>query len=149
MNFEQSSIYKIQNIVFKLNKIAQGLLKEGIGISYGEFLILMHASSPNTSNQQDLVQLLDVSKSVVSQRIRNMVDKGLLLQILNPENRREYIIELTDKGRRCLQASYQLLLDNGMQIFSPQIDETLQPILDLLLIRLDAFASSGESAVEK
>jgi len=54
--------------------------------------------NPNCS-QEDLVNMFGQSKGNIAKILRKLEDKGFIERQTNPENRRKYMLNTTDKGR--------------------------------------------------
>jgi DNA-binding MarR family transcriptional regulator len=54
--------------------------------------------NPNCS-QDDLVNMFGQSKGNIAKILRKLEDKGFIERQTNPENRRKYMLNTTDKGR--------------------------------------------------
>lgn len=66
---------------------------------------------------QEVEQYLDTSKSLVSQRVRVLVDRGLVSQTRGRENRREIRLSLTSEGGARVETIYNALLEASDGVF--------------------------------
>jgi DNA-binding MarR family transcriptional regulator len=119
MRFTESEVYKLHEIVIRLDAYAQGVLLEPIGVTYAEFLVLMAARESRSSTHQDISGLIGASKSLVSQRVKSLEGKRMARQVVNAKNRREHFIELTPKGNETLDRAYASLLGASEGVFGP------------------------------
>jgi DNA-binding MarR family transcriptional regulator len=72
---------------------------------YGsEIHTLQMIGRQGTCNQNDLCRLLDISKSGISKFTGKLLEKGLISKEKNQSNRKEVILELTEKGRTAYRA---------------------------------------------
>jgi DNA-binding MarR family transcriptional regulator len=135
MRFSESEVYKLHEIVIRLDAYAQGVLLAPIGVTYAEFLVLMAVRESRTSTHQDISGAIGASKSLVSQRVKSLEAKRMARQVVNAKNRREHFIELTPKGNQTLDRAYASLLNASEDVFGPLGKERgrLNLILDRML----------------
>ena len=67
-------------------------------ITHAESPFLLRMRFTDKSTQKDLVDLFHVSNGYASKILRKFEDKGLITRFEDPENRRQKIVRLTDKG---------------------------------------------------
>lgn len=61
------------------------------------------------TNQDNISKYLRMDKSSVAKIVNKCVLDGLVNRSINPENRREYILSLTEKGRSAVQELIDLV----------------------------------------
>jgi DNA-binding MarR family transcriptional regulator len=110
-------VYKLHEIVIRLDTVAQRVVLVPIGLTYAEFLVLMAAKEIQRPNQQEVSKMIGASKSLVSQRVKALVGKRLLRQTVNDSNRREHRLEITRKGSEVLSAACLALLEAAHEVF--------------------------------
>jgi DNA-binding MarR family transcriptional regulator len=120
--FTHTEVYLLHEIVARLDRLARQRVLDARGISYAEFLVAMAVREIGTPTQAEVGALLDVSKSLVSQRVATLLAKDVLAQQRDPANRRQVRLALTDAGARTLEQIYQELAAQAAALF-----ETLGP----------------------
>jgi DNA-binding MarR family transcriptional regulator len=118
VKFTDSEVYKLHELVIRLDTIAQKEVLAPIGLTYAEFLVLMAVREIPQPRQQDVSEMIGASKSLVSQRVKALAEKRLLRQAVNRDNRREHRLELTRKGSEVLGAAYAALLEAAHGVFA-------------------------------
>lgn len=68
-------------------------------ITSTENYILMYLFSKDNITQDEIADYYAVDKGSISKMIRSLQDKGYISKTVNPENRRENRISLTESGR--------------------------------------------------
>ena len=63
-----------------------------------EYSVLLRIRFIGKSTQRELVELFKVSGAYMAKLLRKFEDENYILRVENPENRREKIVELTEKG---------------------------------------------------
>ena len=63
---------------------------------HGVLLCIYDFKSPRT--QQDIAKRLNMNDGTIARSLRKLEDKNLIERIQNPDNRRQNLISLTDKG---------------------------------------------------
>lgn len=67
-------------------------------------LVVFQYPGPHGRSPGELARAADVSKQAVNNLLSQLDRAGYLTRVVNRENRRERIIELTDRGRAALEA---------------------------------------------
>lgn len=116
MEFTKSEIYLLHDLVFKLDKYAHTVLEKKLNLTYNHFLMLVAISLEHINNQQDIVAHMNLSKTSVSLRIKELVDENLVLQKIDPEHRRQKIISLTKKGDSLRKRAENIILNEAEQL---------------------------------
>lgn len=115
--FTETEVFLLHEIVTRLDRLARSRVLEARGISYPEFLVAMAVRELAAPNHGDVGELLDMSKSLVSQRVASLMAKGVMVQNPDRENRRQMRLELTPAGRKLLEQVYRELADQASQLF--------------------------------
>jgi DNA-binding MarR family transcriptional regulator len=115
--FTETEVFLLHEIVARLDRLARKRVLDATGLSYAEFLVAMAVNETEQPTQGEVGELLDMSKSLVSQRVSTLLTKGLLIQNRDTENRRQVRLVLTSKGRRVLGRIYEQLAGNATKIF--------------------------------
>ncbi len=118
MSFADSEVYKLNEIVILLDRFARLVLLAPYKITFNEFLVMMVARERSRPSQTEVVESLDTSKSLVSQRVRSLVGKGLIAQTYDPGSRREVHLDLTARGAKLLDEVYGTLLASADSLFA-------------------------------
>jgi len=136
--FTETEVFLLHEIVARLDRLARKRVLDAIGLSYAEFVLAMAVNEMERPTQADVGALLDMSKSLVSQRVGGLLAKGFLVQQREPENRRQVRLELTAAGRRTLETIYEQLTGAAANIFDvlgpsrPQFLQSLRRLRDAL-----------------
>ncbi len=136
--FTETEVFLLHEIGARLDRLARQRVLDAIGLSYAEFVLAMAVNEMERPTQADVGELLDMSKSLVSQRVGGLLAKGFLVQQRQPENRRQVRLELTAAGRRTLEKIYEQLAGNAANIFDvlgpsrPQFLQSLRRLRDAL-----------------
>lgn len=72
-------------------------LKE-FDLTFGEQIIIIFLSKNENVNQETISKRYMIDKGMVTKTLTKLEDKGFILRERNPENKRENIISLTEKG---------------------------------------------------
>jgi DNA-binding MarR family transcriptional regulator len=71
-----------------------------LGLTAGQFPFLIHLSHKEGITQDDLAVHLHIDKGTVARALKKLEDKGFIYREINPQNRRSYLLFLTEKGRQ-------------------------------------------------
>jgi DNA-binding MarR family transcriptional regulator len=84
--------YKLTNYL-KLQFKAQG-----IDISPGQMGILFLLDQQDLRSMSELSRILEIDNSAITRLVDRLEKSGLVLRQANPQDRRQYLIGITDKG---------------------------------------------------
>ncbi len=115
--FKDSEVYLLHEITTRLDRIARQRILGPAGITYPEFLLLMAARELPSPTQDDVGAFLDMSKSLVSQRVSSLLKKGLVNQAGDPENRRRVKLCLTREGQERVTRIYRAMVNATTELF--------------------------------
>ena len=86
----------IHNISLNQQKYMKKKLSEH-NVDHEMRYVLFIYEHPNSS-QQDLVNMFGLSKGNIAKTLKKLEDQNYIKREINPDNRREYIINTTEKG---------------------------------------------------
>ncbi len=87
------------------------------GVSYPEFLVAMAVRELPEPTHGEVGELLDMSKSLVSQRVSALLAKGIVEQRRKQPDRRQVRLALTVAGRETLESIYREMAGNASALF--------------------------------
>lgn len=105
----------------------RSMAKRNLG--FPEQLIIMHLHAAGESNQDALAQLLEIDKGAVAKTLGKLEEKGLVERTVNPKNKREKRIALTNAATPVIKemaASWQTWVQT---VFAEMGDGELQTFL--------------------
>lgn len=117
-SFTAKEVYRLHEAVIRLDRLAKKLVLEPRGVSYPEFLVMMAVRELGRPTQDEAARFLDLSKSLVSQRVSALLSRSLVLQTTNPENRREVHLKLTQDGESRVTEIYGALTEASDRVFA-------------------------------
>ena len=68
----------------------------------------MHLSHKEGITQDDLAVHLHIDKGTVARALKKLEDNGFIYREINPQNRRRYLLFLTEKGRQIVPRIYDI-----------------------------------------
>ena len=77
-------------------------------ITAGQVPFLMHLSHKEGITQDDLAVHLHIDKGTVARALKKLEDNGFIYREINPQNRRKYLLFLTEKGRHIVPKIHQI-----------------------------------------
>ncbi len=138
-SFRDSEVFLLHEIVTRLDRLARVRILEREDVTYPEFLVLMAIREMGTPAQVDVGGLLDMSKSLVSQRVLALLKKGLVVQSPDPQSRRHVRLALTDGGRTTIDRIYAAMIKRSSTCFEklgrshPAFVDALQGLRTMLV----------------
>ena len=99
----------MRKIVFELERVADSLLQDHIGISYNRALFLFVLQQRGTITQHELAVALGYSDPAVSSMLLELVEDGYITTAPSPEHRRKRLVTITPKGSEVVRGGRQML----------------------------------------
>ncbi|MGO9007350.1 MAG: MarR family winged helix-turn-helix transcriptional regulator [Beijerinckiaceae bacterium] len=152
--FTETEVFLLHEIVARLDRLARQRVLDARGVSYPEFLVAMAVREMSEPTQGEVGDLVDMSKSLVSQRVAALMAKGFLEQRREQPDRRHARLALTPKGRETLEDIYELMATNASRLFEalgpsrPQFHQALV-FLQQALVAEEARVDEAAQAAAK
>ncbi|SFP85467.1 MarR family winged helix-turn-helix transcriptional regulator [Caldicoprobacter faecalis] len=108
----------------------------GVTISQCHAIVEIGRSGEVSLNE--LAELLALDKSTMSRTINNLVEDGLVIRELDPEDRRYAKIKLTDKGIKIFKNIEESMDRYYKAIFNSVPEEKREQVLDSLKLLIEA-----------
>lgn len=141
--------YELHKLTARLDRAADGLLREAAGVSYPRFLALL-AVRECSGTQRDMARWLGLSEPSTSRMVRVLADDGLLeVEILVGQgNRRQ--VRLTARGEELIDRCGELLEARFEEFvkFCGVDYRTYQDLTRRLLDKLDAAPTANRPDLE-
>ncbi|MER7836482.1 MarR family transcriptional regulator [Streptomyces sp. NPDC096040] len=100
-----------------------------------DFLVLDALTGHDWESQLDLAERLGINRTIMVAVIDRLEARGEVRRTRNPDNRRQYVLSLTDQGREALEARRRAVAARDARLTAVLTDEeTIR--LDELLARL-------------
>ena len=144
--FVETEVFLLHEIVARLDRLARKRVLDSVGLSYGEFVLAMAVNEMERPTQAEVGELLDMSKSLVSQRVGGLLAKDFIVQQRDAGNRRQVRLDLTPTGRRTLETIYAQLAGNAEKLFD--VLGPTRPQFLLALRRLRDAVAAVEASLE-
>lgn len=125
-----------------LDRVADRHLQPTHGLSISMFAALVTIDAVGPASQSDVARALDVSRAAVTQRLRELVARGLVSVEDDPADSRAKVVSLTSAGGALLGAAWEGLArsDDGLE---RGVD------VDGLLAALDRLISNAEQHLDR
>lgn len=125
--------YLLNHLAFVLGRQSDAVLQENLGISFSQFKIMMVLRWNPHIQQKQIAEKLGQTEASISRQIRYLQQAGLLRTQRRPEDRREHITTLTEKGEARIDQAMEALNNYHAPVFralSPNqmsaVEEALQ-----------------------
>ena len=77
-------------------------------LTAGQVPFLMHLSHKEGITQDNLAVHLHIDKGTVARALKKLEDNEFIYREINPQNRRKYLLFLTEKGRQIVPKIHQI-----------------------------------------
>lgn len=128
--FYITQIKQLQDRIFE-----RLLLENGIEISGGQGRILFVLWKNDNLTISEISEKTSLAKNTVSVVINGMVNKGIVARNINPQNRRQTIISLTEYAKN-LQEKYEVVSEQMNSLFYQGFTEDEQKQFEQYLARI-------------
>jgi len=130
--------YLLTQVSFLKQRIINAALKE-LDITYVQFIILAGtlelSAEGNIVTQQTIASERRLDKAMVSNVIKTLIDRGLLLREQHPEDKRAFALKLTPEGEKKAIQGKKIALKIDETFFADVDRNMLQESLQALLIK--------------
>jgi DNA-binding MarR family transcriptional regulator len=134
-------VFLMEQIVKQYRQEAQKALKAAAaGINVDQWIVLKQVSENNGCSQVEIAQSTVKDAPTTTRTIDQLVNKKLIAKQLDPNDRRKYMVFVTDKGHQLIERllpvvqSYRQLPVQG---FSEEEQEQLLAFLNRMLKNLE------------
>ena len=111
------------------------MLENGIEISGGQGRILFILWKTDNLTISEISEKTSLAKNTISVVINGMVNKGIVERNVNPQNRRQTIVSLTEYAKS-LQVKYEAVSQQMNTLFYQGFSEKEQKQFELYLARI-------------
>jgi DNA-binding MarR family transcriptional regulator len=101
-----------------------------------DFAVLASLADQRVSSQQELAERLEINRTIMVKLIDRLQEAGYVTRTRNPDNRRSYVLSLTDQGRKALEEMQPSVLERDRLLTAnlrPEERERLNDLLRALL----------------
>lgn len=109
--------FLFQNVSSLLARYSDKALQKNIGIGYSQYKILSCLAMQNGLRQIDIAHLLGQTEASVSRQVKIIKELGMVKIIINPNNHREHLIEITSSGYLRYEKATSLLNNIYLPVF--------------------------------
>ena len=99
MNVAHHLILRLNAILHRRTQMYFDRQLKPHGLSFTHFRMLAYLAHNEGTHQEDVRAFIDADKGGVAHSIKRLVEKGYVARERDPEDKRAYIIRLTDEGR--------------------------------------------------
>ncbi|MEE3491034.1 MAG: MarR family transcriptional regulator [Methanobrevibacter sp.] len=131
-NSENIFIYHyVEEMIANYGKFIKGLLDE-TEMTRAEIPFLIRVRFSQKTTQKELVELFKVSEGYTAKLLRKFEDLGYITRREDPSNRRQKIVELTDKGMKKTDELIEMIDEWERKVTSEMSDDEVMLLKSLL-----------------
>lgn len=131
-NTENIFIYHyVEEMIANYSRYIKEILDE-TEITRAEIPFLIRVRFSEKTTQKELVELFKVSEGYTAKLLRKFEDLGYITRHENPDNRRQKIVELTDKGVEKTDELIKIINDWEIKVTSNMTKEEVKLLKSLL-----------------
>ena len=132
VNSENIFIYHyVEEMIANSGKFIRDLLDE-TEITRAEIPFLIRVRFSQKTTQKELVELFKVSEGYTAKLLRKFEDLGYITRREDPSNRRQKIVELTDKGMKKTDELIKMIDEWERKVTSEMSDDEVMLLKSLL-----------------
>jgi MarR family transcriptional regulator for hemolysin len=88
------------------------------GLGFPEQVVIMHLAAHGRSNQEQVARQFGIDKGAIAKTAVKLEEKGLITRTVNPQNKREKLMELTPAANDVVADMQRALADMAATMFS-------------------------------
>lgn len=108
------------------------LREEGLTMSQMRVLVILDEKQNKTASMKDIEKELAVAQPTTAGIIRRIEEKGLIIYLADPENKRAKWIQLTEAGKEKCRIAYGHMEATEKKLLSGMTEEEGKQFLELL-----------------
>lgn len=99
----------LQQVAVTLHKQSDQILQERLGIGLAQFKLLTILEQTPHIEQRTLATQLEQTEASISRQMKLLLEKGMVISYVNPNERRVHLAALTPKGVKLVEAARGVL----------------------------------------
>lgn len=103
-----------------------------LGVTNGQLFILIYISKKKKCAPKEISSYLRFDAGQLNRTLSKLIEKNLIIQKKNENDRRANVLELTEQGKKVVESSRDLFYEWDEQILSHLTIEQRQQLLDQL-----------------
>jgi len=130
----------MEQIIKRYRQVAlQALRKHDAGITVDQWIVLKQVSENNGTSQVEIAHSTVKDAPTTTRILDQLTGKGLIAKQLDPEDRRRYMVFITEKGQALIKRMWPVVQDYRqipLQNFSEEELDNLHHLLKKMYINL-------------
>jgi DNA-binding MarR family transcriptional regulator len=122
------------SLIRRNHVIALNIRLKPLGLSAGQFPILMFLSRKEGIPQETLARHFHIDKATIARAVRRLEDDGFVIRRIDPGNRRAYGLFLTVKGKRVMDELLAIEADWEEELLAVLPERERDDVIRLLRI---------------
>lgn len=139
--------FTLNHLVGELNKNADRILREEFGLTYSQFLFLVHLDSAGTMSSSGLARNMGVSRAAVSKRVSWFTSRGLVRSGHTASDNRVLSLSVTARGKALVAQMSDVLEQRFREKFDALEGVDLEELNRSLLVVLAHLQPAQERAL--
>lgn len=103
------TIYLLQHVASVLERQSDQVLLERLGIGMAQYRIMVLLQETPETEQRRLADSLGQTEASISRQMKLLAEKGMVLSVVDPQERRRHVATLTPKGHKVTNAARDVL----------------------------------------
>lgn len=136
-------ILKIHKVSFLTSKSINKVLDEFLHIGFSQSMILMYIHKHPKVSQREISSNRNITPAAVSRHIEMLIQKDFIKQKENELNKREHILEISEKGEEILTDVVDTINNHLENLFNDLDDEEIKTLDRIFTKLLGSFDDSA------
>ncbi|HPB81658.1 MAG TPA: MarR family transcriptional regulator [Spirochaetota bacterium] len=132
-------LFLLSRAEFSLKKYLKGKFREkNISITPGQMGILFLLKSRDAISMSELGTALYIDNSTITRLVDRLESKGLVKRLMNPDDRRQYLLSITEKGTETINSAKNIVQSTNDLIkkdFSKEEIDAFKRVLESFTIK--------------
>ncbi|HIX29125.1 MAG TPA: MarR family transcriptional regulator [Candidatus Blautia stercoravium] len=103
-----------------------------LGVTYSQLFVLIYISKKKECSSKEIVEYLKLDAGQLNRTLAKLLEKDLIIQRKNSNDRRFNILSLTKNGIKIVEESHKLFYSWDEQVLSDLDDDSRQELMNLM-----------------
>lgn len=135
---------QLHHLVSLMSHESDQLLLEQLGIGLAQYKILRVVKTLPHIQQRAIAHELGQTEASISRQVKLLQGKMMLISRINPENHREHLTDLTDRGLRTVIAAETIIAKYHASLVSGLHPKQIQQLNEFLSVIHDEVCSPAQ-----
>lgn len=126
------TIYLLQHVANVLERQSDQVLSERLGIGMAQYRIMVLLQETPEIEQRRLADSLGQTEASISRQMKLLLERGMVVSVVDPHERRRHVAALTTKGQKIAHAAREVLQQYHEPVADQLTDKQKAQLRDIM-----------------